>query len=292
MQTVVIINPAAGWSGAERSGRQVDLAWQVLRRYDPTAEVLVTEGRGDGTRMAREMAAQGCSKIIAWGGDGTVNEVVPIVVEQGITLGIVPAGTGNGLAKELKLDRRPERALVTALKGRPRRIDVGELGGRMFVNVAGIGFDAHVGRLFNARKQRRPIGYITTTISELFKYTPVEYSIVLGNETHRRRALIVALANSRQYGSGAFIAPQAQLDDGKLQLVVVDAEPTTLRSLWKARHLYLRSMNRARGVLTQGVESVTILSESDICFHVDGEVMTGPSQLTAKVHPGALRVCV
>ncbi len=242
--------------------------------------------------MAREMAAQGCSKIIAWGGDGTVNEVVPIVVEQGITLGIVPAGTGNGLAKELKLDRRPERALVTALKGRPRRIDVGELGGRMFVNVAGIGFDAHVGRLFNARKQRRPIGYITTTISELFKYTPVEYSIVLGNETHRRRALIVALANSRQYGSGAFIAPQAQLDDGKLQLVVVDAEPTTLRSLWKARHLYLRSMNRARGVLTQGVESVTILSESDICFHADGEVMTGPSQLTAKVHPGALRVCV
>ena len=291
MRAAVIINPVAGAGRARDVEKQVDLAWRVLKTHSPHAEVSVTERPGHAGEIARDVAARGLTPIVVWGGDGTVNEVVAAVADQDVSLGIVPGGSGNGLARELGLDRRPERALVTALAGRDRYIDVGELGGRRFGNVAGIGFDAHVARRFNARPVRGVRAYVTTVLRELIQYRAAEYTIVFDDDTIRRRALIVALANSRQYGSGAVIASGARLDAGTLQLVVVDARSVAV-SLWEARRLFSATLHRARGVMTRTIRTLTVSSNELICFHVDGEAVLGSSTLTARVHPASLRVRV
>ena len=287
----VIINPQAGSRVARDSQKRIDLAWRLLKSHNVSGDVVVTERPGHAREVACDLVKRGRSPIIAWGGDGTVNEVASAVAGRDVSLGIVPGGSGNGLARELGLDRRPERALATALAGRDRYIDVGELDGRLFVNVAGIGLDARVARRFNARSARGFREYLVTVLRELLRYTAAKYTITVDQTRLCRRALIVALANSRQYGGGACIAPNARLDDGFLQLVVVDAR-SVVASLWAARRLFSGTVHRARGVFTQKAKSVTLSSTEPIGFHVDGEAAYGQSSLTARVHPRALRVRV
>ena len=145
-------------------------------------------------------------------------------------LGIVPAGSGNGLARELGIDVRPERALAAALAAEPRTIDVGEIEKHLFVSIAGIGVDAHVASRFNAPANRRRgfLGYAGITIRALTSYVPVQYRITSAGTVTNVRALLVTIANSAQFGNGARIAPGARLDDGLLDLVVIEE-----RSRWQ-----------------------------------------------------------
>jgi diacylglycerol kinase (ATP) len=250
----------------------------------------VTERAGHGFALSKAARERGASIIVAWGGDGTVNEVASALVHESAALAIVPAGSGNGLAQELQIDRRPEAAFGVALHSPGRRIDVGELGGRFFVNVAGIGFDAVVAREFNARPHRRGLlSYVVIVGKRIVSYDPAEYDIRLEHESIRCRAFIVALANSRQYGNGAKIAPQARIDDGKLDLVVAEAS-SALKSIWRARHLFRGTLARERSVKIRSVDHVQISCNRKILFHVDGETFEGGRILSGRVHRGALKV--
>lgn len=244
---------------------------------------------------ARAIVERGVDLLVAWGGDGTVNQVGAALVGRGIPLGIVPAGSGNGLARELGVDRNPRRALETALRGDTRTIDVGELGGKYFFNVAGTGFDSHLAEVFDRGGRRGVSGYAAALWREVGGYQARTYAVrVEGAEPDlwpRAPALLVAVANSRQYGNGAVIAPLARLDDGLLELVVVP--PLSLSSVaWQARRLFTNSVHRVPGIRMRSVRSGEIATDTPQSFHVDGEVATGAATLGLAVHPGALAVRV
>ena len=250
-----------------------------------------TGRRGAARSLARSIVAAGATSLVCWGGDGTVNEVAAEAARHGLPLGIVPSGSGNGLARELGLDRQPEAALRTALRGPERVLDAGEVDGRFFANVAGVGFDAHLASVAERFAHRGPWAYFVAGIPELLAYRPATYRIRTGEQTFRTDALLVTVANGRQYGNGAIIAPRAQPDDGRLDLVCVPALSTAVL-LWQARRLFTGTVHRVRGVRMMSIGDAEVTGSGPLAFHVDGEAYTGGSSLRVRILPGALRVRV
>ena len=291
MDVGIIINPAAGVHRGGTIDARTTLAHAVLRNCGLEGEVLVTEGPGHARDLAGMLVGRGLNTVVAWGGDGTVNEVASRVAFRGPALGIVPAGSGNGLARELDLDWDPARALETAVRGPVRWIDAGELGGRLFFNVAGIGFDAHLATVFNARTRRGALGYAIAALRELAVYDPVLYAVRADQLAFEEKALIVAVANTRQYGNRAIIAPHARPDDGLLELVIIPPL-VPLSALWHAHRLFAGTVHRLRGARMHSVRDAEIAGAGPLTFHVDGEVASGPSTLSVKVHPRAVPVRV
>jgi YegS/Rv2252/BmrU family lipid kinase len=293
MRVAVIINPVSGAHGHPDVARQrVRLATELLSAAQREYEVHVTERSGHAYELAQSVIARGALLVVAWGGDGTMNEVGRAVAFSGATLGLIPAGSGNGLARELKVPMQPEQAFRTALSAPDQTIDVGEINGRFFFNAAGVGFDAHVAWLFNnrSRGRRGMLPYVTIASRELLTYHSPEYVVTADGETICSQALLIALANSRQYGNGAIIASAARLDDGRLDLVIVK-ERSSLATMWEARRLFSGTLERAPGVMSKQVTQVTIAAERPLRFHVDGEPVNEEcTMLTARVHPRALRV--
>jgi YegS/Rv2252/BmrU family lipid kinase len=262
-----------------------------LRAAGEHGDVSVSERRGHARELASAAAAAGARLVIAWGGDGTINEVASAVVSSEAALGIVPSGSGNGLARQLGVRRRPDHAIVDALRAEPRTVDAGEIGGRLFVSIAGVGFDAHVAACFDRDVARRRglSTYVRITARELWGYEPGTYRI--DDAPGGRRALLIAFANSAQFGNGARIAPAARLDDGLLDLVVFE-EVSRFATLCGLPRLFNGTVGRVRGVSTRQIECATVEAERPILFHVDGEPVQGGTRLHARVRPGALRISV
>ena len=253
----------------------------------------LTEGPGHAEELARVAVTARAAVVCAWGGDGTVNEVARAVAGTGTALGIVPAGSGNGLARELGLPWDPAEALGVALGRRERVIDVGDVDGRLFVSLAGVGLDAEVAARFNSRRSRRRglWPYVVIGVREILRYRAREYAIRVGAESWRERALVIVCANARHYGGGAVVSPTARPDDGQLDLVVVAARPP-LVALRDALHLFRGTLDRAPGVRTVRTPAVEITGSEPILFHVDGEAVMGGPVLTARIRPAVLRVRV
>ena len=270
------------------------MARAALRDHGTAGEVVVADGAGRGRAAARQLVEQGAETVVVWGGDGTVNEVASQLVGRAAVLGIVPAGSGNGLARELGLGMHPARALRAALEGPVRRIDAGELGGRLFFNVAGVGFDARLAAAFNARVRRGAAGYaaaaLREALREVLRYKPARYAVAAdGVAAGSHPALLVAVANTRQYGNGAIIAPRARPDDGRLEIVVVPPIGL-LRASWHLRRLFNGTLDGLPGVRMLRVQAGEIAAAGPLAFHVDGEVVRGESRLRIAVHPRALPV--
>jgi YegS/Rv2252/BmrU family lipid kinase len=293
MRAVVIINPIAGPGRRRTLDRCAGIARSVLSTHGYSAEVVVTESPTDASRFARDAVSSGADLVVAWGGDGTINGAGSALAGTALPLGIVPGGSGNGLARDLGLPREPARALAVAATGRERAIDAGDLHGSLFFNIAGIGLDAEIAARIAAPGARRGLsGYIITTVQELRRYEPQVYSIRIDDSSVvERRALLVALANSRQYGNGAKIAPHARLDDGAIDLVVVEGH--TMWSVVSRLPAFFRgTLEDGPGLLMRRATQLSISAERPIRFHVDGEPRSGPETVTLRVHPGALRVRV
>ena len=291
MSVAVIINPIAG-GGRDSVGARVDLARRAAADCGETADVTVTEARGHARALARAARANGARRIIAWGGDGTINEVAGEVAFSGLPIGIVPAGSGNGLARVLGLHQKPLAALRTALGGTPRAIDAGEIAGRLFVNLAGIGFDAHVAARFNAGSTVRGVrGYVLQTARSLLRYQPRQYRLVTDGQSTTVRALFIVVANGREFGNGMLIAPDARIDDGALEVVVVE-ERSRAATICRVPWLLARSIHRVPIWSSRRGSRIAIACDEPMLFHVDGETVQGGITLDARVHPGALTVMV
>jgi YegS/Rv2252/BmrU family lipid kinase len=289
---VVIINPVAGSRGDPGVARdRAALAANVLGGRGLTPKVFITEGRGHARKLAGAQVAEGADTVVAWGGDGTVNEVATALTFTGAALGIVPSGSGNGLARYFNLPFDPPAALAAALDGIPTPMDAGELDGRLFFNVAGAGLDARVAQRFGAAGvQRRGFRrYLAITLQELFTYAADECDVVVDGRARGSRALIIAFANARQYGNGAVIAPAARVDDGLLDVVEIDDRPRLLAVL-QAPQVFLGRVDRVSGVTIRQGREVTVTASRPIAYHVDGEPFVGGTTISGRLHPGALQV--
>jgi diacylglycerol kinase (ATP) len=301
MRALVVINPIAGKGRTSTIGAAVDLAKTILSAHGYDAEVRITAGPTDAYRFSREAVEARVDVVAAWGGDGTVNGVASGVAESGIPLAIIPGGSGNGLARDLSIPFSPAAALEIAASGAVRDIDAGDLHGSLFFNVAGIGFDARIaGRLAMPGARRGLVGYIIATVSELRQYEPGTYTIrnALDVNGHAHMsdivdqpALFIALANSRQYGSGAQIAPAALLDDGMIEIVVV--EPQSGISIMRQVPAFFRgTLREGPGLLMRSASSMEVSCPHPIAFHVDGEPRLGPTSIVLRTRRDALRVRV
>ena len=293
MSVAVIINPVAGGRRSLAPDERVRLAEQALARHRVAGRVEVTRAAGHGTELARQAVADRCELVVAWGGDGTINEVASELVGTGTPLGIVRAGSGNGLARELGIPTHPDYALDIALTGRDRAVDAGDIEGHRFFNVAGIGFDAAMAADFNrsGHERRGPIRYAGVVARALFGYGAAHYSIETDGRRLETDALLVAIANLSQYGSNAVIAPGARPDDGLLDVMVV-GERGVMGRIGLVARAFNRTIDRAAGVTRLPAARVVVRADEPILFHVDGEPHQGGTSVEARIFPAAIRVRV
>ena len=294
MRIVAIVNPVSGAGmDPQVATRRVTTIQESLAQHQLNATTHVTERSGHARELAQRAVADHTDLVIVWGGDGTVNEVGASLAGTPTTLGLVPAGSGNGLAGGLGIPKDPRAALSRVIAGNTRKVDVGLLNDLPFFNVAGIGFDAHIARLFNERPRGRRgrWPYVVISISEGVRYVGQHYRITLDGQLHLCRALLIAFANGQEYGMGMQIAPGAKLDDGLLEACVVE-DRSVLARFRDARHLALGSVHRAPKMLVQAVRTATIEGEGEMPFHLDGEPGVARDRLTISVWPGALKVRV
>lgn len=293
MSIAVIINPVSGGTRREPPSARAALAASTIEREGETAEIYISERVGHARDLARAAADGGARLVIAWGGDGTINEVASALAFGDVPIGIIAAGSGNGLATELGVARNPAVAIANAMKASAAAVDLGELGGRLFVNLAGVGIDAYVAAQFNEPGNvRRGLGtYLRIGTRALLSYAPVAYTITTERSRRQVRAVLIVIANSVQYGNGAQIAPGARVDDGELDLVVVE-ERSRIATGWRMPHLFRGTLARVTGCSIDRIREATIACAEPMGFHVDGEPMHDGTQLAARVHPGALKICI
>jgi YegS/Rv2252/BmrU family lipid kinase len=291
-KVAVIINPISG-AGRRRDVARVraEQAAALVEKRRLNAEVFVTERPGHARELVQAGLRRGVTTFVAWGGDGTVNEVGSALVGSDATLAIVPSGSGNGLARELGIPLEPVGAFQVVFEGRSRVIDAGELDGHLFFNIAGIGLDACVAHRFaqGGLERRGFVRYLELAAREIASFTPHEYSVTVDDRVLNVRPLLMAIANARQYGNGALIAPEALLDDGKLDLVVVGYLPAW-RVLMHAPKLFAGTVAQVPGVSITKTSTLGITSDVPLVYHVDGEPYVGGQCVHARIHTRALRV--
>jgi len=228
---VVIYNPTAG------RGQAGKLRQQAQAMLGPSFEWVPTMKAGHATDLAREAARKspagkdeelGGRVIVAFGGDGTVGDVMRGMIDSDATLGIIPVGTGNDLARNLGLKLELQEAVSTVLNGVVRRIDVGTINGTPFINNAGTGFDAHVMKAMNSgiRFLRGQAAFHVAILKTFPGYKPFTLTLETDSgETITEKAFLVSVLNGKMYGGGMMAAPQADMDDGVLDVMVIKAMP-------------------------------------------------------------------
>ncbi len=293
-RVAVIINPISGTGGRlDVARRRAQFAAAFLSDRGVDADVFLTERGGHARALTEAALERGVTTVVAWGGDGTMNEVASALAFSGAARGIVPSGSGNGLARELRIPFEPEAAFDVALRGTTRCIDAGEFDGHLFFNIAGIGLDARVAHGFavNGLVRRGFRRYLEITARELMAGAGSEHTIVTDGETQRLRTLLIAIANGCQYGNGAVIAPKACLDDGKLDVVVV-ADRSPVMALLQAPRVFMGQIARIPGVTMRAAAEIEITSGQAVIYHVDGEPYVGGASVSARCRPQALNVKV
>lgn len=220
-----IVNPAAGNGYALKIEKQLQ---EELTRRDLAYHFVHTEAPGHATELASAAAKQDeCSGVISVGGDGTAFEVACGLMNTGVAMGIIPAGTGNDFIKTVSTPKKPLEALDFILTHEPRPVDVGGLNERLFLNVCGTGFDVTVLDYTLAAKKycRGILPYLIGLIRGIAHYKPTRVRYTADGQTEEKDVLICSIANGRYFGGGIAICPEAAADDGLLDLVVVDHKP-------------------------------------------------------------------
>jgi len=292
-RVAVIINPISGLGVRADTARQrAELAAACVEAHRITGEIFVTERRHHARELAEAALARGIETVIAWGGDGTVNEVASVLVHREAALGVVPSGSGNGLARELGLPFEPRAAFERALGAPRRRIDAGELGGHLFFNIAGIGVDADVAHRFAATGHaRRGLSmYVVQSTAALLNYKAEPMTLTVDGAAREVRPLLIAFANARQYGNGAMIAPRARVDDGRLDVVVVD-DRSLFGIVRRVPALFKGKLATVPGVSMETAVQAQVTARGPIRYHVDGEPCEASGSLTATTRAAALTVC-
>ncbi len=280
-----IVNPAAGNGYALKIEEQ--LKAEMARRGLKCCFVH-TDAPGHATSLAKDATGQPeCSGVVAVGGDGTAFEVACGLMNSGVPLGIVPAGTGNDFIKTVGLPKDPMKALDFILTHQPRPVDVGGLNDRLFLNVCGTGFDVTVlGYTLAAKKYCRGIlPYLIGLIRGIAHYKPVHVSFTADGKTEVRDVLICSVANGRFFGGGIAICPDASADDGMLDLVVVEHKPRWQLPFY-VLPLLMGKVLQFPFTSHKRCKSVEIHSEG-MLLNIDGEIVPMDTA-SFSILPGAL----
>ena len=292
MQTtdvIVIANPKAGTQGKGKLLQSID---DSLARAGISHEVFETTHAGHAEEIAKSYANK-ATKVIAVGGDGTVNEVGRALIGSTTALAIIPCGSGNGLARDLQIPMRKASAIKTAIDGEIKAIDHGTINGKPFFCTCGTGFDASVSMSFADAGKRGVITYIEKALTGWLNYKPTTYRLIINDEKPITvKAFLIACANAAQYGNNAFIAPQASIDDGLMNVTIV--EPfSTIDIPALVIQLFTKTIDKSSNIKTFSCERLRIeTSREENPAHYDGDPVMLGSTIDINIVKGGLNVVV
>jgi YegS/Rv2252/BmrU family lipid kinase len=285
---VFIINPIAG----SRSKKNIpDLIKQLVDEERFTPIIRFTRKAGHATELARKSVKRGARFIFAGGGDGTVNEVARALVGTKAALGIIPLGSGNGLARQLEVPLRTDKAISVLHRFKVVSIDYGVANETPFFCTCGVGFDAKISHDFAEMGTRGFYTYFKTTVHNLFSYRPKRYKIKVDGVKHKYRAFLVTVANAQQYGNNAFIAPLANIQDGKLDISVLRPFPG-YSMIGLAVKLFRKKIDKSSYVDSLRGKEIVLKRKKPGPFHFDGEPVMMGKKIHLHVVPHGLRVIV
>ena len=283
-----IVNPISG-PGKQRTIEPLIEKYLDLSLF--SYKVVFTEYRGHAAELTREAVADGAAIVVAVGGDGTVNEVGRGLVGTETTLAVIPTGSGNGLARHLGLPMKFKGAIQVINRVKQKKIDTATLNDQFFVSVAGVGFDAHVARKFDQATKRGFISYFNIATSAYRNYKPKRYKITIDGQVVNRKPLLVSFANSNQFGNNASIDPGAEIDDGLIDVCIINKIP-----FWKLLLLsplfFLKKFDRSPFVEIIKAKEVILKRKKGRFIHLDGDPEKEKKSFTVKVNPLSLHVIV
>lgn len=289
MDILYIINPISG----NGKGKEVP-PLILMNRYSglqSSNKVVFTKFAGEAREIARTYMARGFKKIVAVGGDGTVNEVASEVAGTDCSMGIIPVGSGNGLARHFQIPLNPTKALDIVHTGKQIKMDAASVNNYQFFCTSGTGFDAHIGNVFAQSTSRGFSTYFKSTVREFLSYKSHNYKITIDGKILEREAFLITVANASQYGNNAYIAPEAKTDDGLLNLVILKPFPL-LAAPFLGLDLFRKRMTKNRYVETLKGKEIYIERTGNEAIHIDGEPLNGEGNLHFSVQPKLLNLIV
>lgn len=289
IKVAFILNPISGTGRKKVILEYIDKVLRNHREY--VAEFYRTKCVGDACRAAREFVGKGYDIVVAIGGDGTVNEVAEGLINSTAKLAIIPVGSGNGLARHMNIPLNYQKAVDSIFDGRSQYIDAGVINGKPFFCTAGVGFDAVVGEKFNSSPTRGLMTYVEFCAREYVRYRPEHYSISINGSKINQKAFLITFANSSQWGNNAFIAPDANISDGMVDMVVWKEAPRVTMPLLTAE-LFLKTLKYSEFVDTYRCKEVVILREKEGLVQFDGESVMMDKELRLSVMNKAVEVVV
>ena len=286
MKYLLISNPLSGSSAQRRNDAE-----RFLRRFKEMGHevsLCYTERAGHATEIARESIGR-YDVICAVGGDGTVNEVGQSLRGTEQTMGIIPRGSGNGLARELEIPLSPEDAIECLLQDRRATIDTCVANGDPFFCTCGMGFDGSVSTEFAKSTSRGPMTYVKDSVQTFFNHTPELYTLTVDGEQSRHRAFLIAAANASQYGNNAFIAPGASITDRMLDVTVIREFPA-LEAAQVAIQLFSKGLGKNPYTRLYRGHKILIEAKAPTPYHLDGDPKPPTDRLEIEVSPRELHI--
>ena len=281
-----VINPISGGKKKTVFNKTV-LEVLDLEKFHPTFQL--TTGPNHAYEIGLQAVEEKYDAVVAVGGDGTINELGAALMGSGIPMGIIPEGSGNGLALYLGIPINETAALRRLNRFDVVDVDAGIINGRPFFNVAGLGFDASVSDRFANDTQRGPIGYLRSVINVLANYKPSKYRLRIDGVDYEREAFMISVANSPQFGNNAYIAPNASVNDGILDVCIVKKFPLYFLPMM-VFHLFNRSVDQSEYVEIIPGKEILIERNDDGPVHVDGKPLNMEGNLTVSVKPNSLKI--
>ena len=282
-----IINPV---SGRKTHGNIENIIINTLDElYEPY--FFYTERGGHASELAQQCLEQGINVIAAVGGDGTVNEIAKTLIGTSATLAIIPKGSGNGLARHLKIPMSLKGSLRVLNNGKIQRIDVGKVNGHYFFCTCGVGFDAQISKRFATSKKRGFVSYVYWVLKELSTYKSKKYKVRVDGKTITTKAFILSFANANQFGNNFKIAPFADISDGYLDICIFKPFPGYALTSTIAR-VYLGKIGKSPYYKLIRAQEAELLKEKKYQMHIDGEPIQMKSPIKVNLHKKSLNVVV
>lgn len=287
-KAVFIINLISGTSDKAAIPGLID---QYLDKTKFEYEIAVTQYAGHASEIAAKAKDDGVDVVVAIGGDGTVNEVARAIVHSDTALGIIPCGSGNGLARHLLLPLNVRKAIEVINRCEIRQLDYGIINDYPFFCTCGMGFDAFVSMKFAEAGKRGPITYVENVLREGLKYKPETYTIEDDNGTLQYKAFLISCANASQYGNNAYIAPQASMSDGLMDVIIM--EPfDVFEAPQISIEMFSKTLDKNSKIKTFRTRHLHIHRDKPGVIHYDGDpVMTG-ADIDIELKPKGINIIV
>ena len=283
-----IINPISGVFSKDRVVTAIE-SYLDKNKFDYSIEF--TEGPGHALKICDRKIGEGAEIIVAVGGDGSVNEIARKLTDKKVQLGIIPAGSGNGLAHHLNIPFSYRKAIEVINQSKTLKIDTGSINDVFFISIAGIGFDGIVSREYAKYKRRGFLTYLKVVTEEYVNYRPRRYTIEVNGEVLKRKALFISFANSDQFGYGASIAPTASVDDGLLDVIIMK-KPMMVELPILASLLYWKRIDLSRQFEIIKAKELIVKTRRRRWVNIDGEPLKMKKKLSVKLHPQSLNIII